>query len=107
MGGGGREREREPGDGKMQDVKCGSVQTPGMKAEHQRGFIVTVLSFTRPRASFMFPPLSFTVPFSLSFSSPLSVFVQRERGQAALLFLPAVATKCFIKPGTKYEWPLC
>lgn len=45
--------------------------------------------------------------FSSIHSATLFLFVQREGGQAAILFLPAVATKCFVKSETKYECPLC
>lgn len=60
--------------------------------------IVAELSFSRPRASFMSPHLSFTVPFcSIHSAFPLPVCTE-GRGQAAVPFLPAVATKCFVKP---------
>lgn len=56
-------------------------------------FYVSSSQFHRP---FLFHSLCLSLPVCTE-----------GRGQAALLFLPAVATKCFIKTGTKYECPLC
>ncbi len=48
------------------------------KSSTRGEFIVTGLSFTKPWASFMFPHLSFTVPFSFIQSASLFLFVQRD-----------------------------
>lgn len=92
---------KKPKQKKTWHVKCGCIQTPGMKEQHQKG-IHCDRAVIYPTPSLFYASSSqFHRPFLLhSLSLPLPVCTE-GRGQAAVPFLPAVATKCFVKPRPK------
>lgn len=86
----------------MLHAKCGYVQTSGMKEKHQRGIHSDLAVIYQSLSVFYVSPSQFHRPF-LFYSLSISSCLKKRGGQAAFLYLPAVATKT----GTKYVCPLC